>query len=364
MKKDEFRRLIRDYFNLNQSERRGLAVIATVLAIAIVMHYFSGRIDLKKPADFSEVKKLLEQTPVSPVDSLYSSRLLFTFDPNTVSDDEIELLDLPGTVKRNLKRYIQRGGSFRTKEDFRKLYGMNDSIYEAIAPYLEITVKTVSKVLPPLEAGIPENFYFDPNAVTEDELRRLGFNDSQRKNLLAYRDKGGKFNRKEDILRIFGVDDRLYERVEPWMSISVTEYVNPVKSAVAVVGINTADSLSLIAIPGIGPVFASRILRYRDRLGGFYSVAQLREVYGMTDERMEEIGKYISVDDESIRTIRINFADQKELSMHPYITSGQAKALINARSAEGPFREPGELVTLGVFTEAEFEKAGRYLTVR
>ena len=106
--------------------------------------------------------------------------------------------------------------------------------------------------------------------------------------------------------------------------------------------INTADSTELIALPQIGEVMASRIHRYRDRLGGYLSLDQLLEVKGMTQERFETIRPYLLLDPKEVRHLNVNQEDFKTLLRHPYLKYEQVKAIVNHRERKGYIRNWNE----------------------
>jgi DNA uptake protein ComE-like DNA-binding protein len=131
-----------------------------------------------------------------------------------------------------------------------------------------------------------------------------------------------------------------------------------------VIELNRADSAQLVQLPGIGPVIAARIIRYRNLLGGFCSVDQLLEVYGMTPERRGELAGRVMVDTSMVQPLRINFAGFQQLSRHPYIRKDLAGKIMDWRSAKGPVSELSELLRAGLLDSVQWRKLGSYLTCR
>ena len=115
---------------------------------------------------------------------------------------------------------------------------------------------------------------------------------------------------------------------------SQTAEPSPAKE-IPILDINTADSLALVALPQIGEVMASRIHRYRDRLGGFVTLDQLFEVKGMDSTRFAIIRPYITLDNKEIRKLEINRDEFKTLLRHPYLEYDQVKAIVNHRERKG-----------------------------
>jgi DNA uptake protein ComE-like DNA-binding protein len=101
------------------------------------------------------------------------------------------------------------------------------------------------------------------------------------------------------------------------------------------INLNSCDSVSLVALPGIGPVLSSRIIRYGKLIGGYVSVNQLREVYGLPEETFSMISSRVFADSLSVRRIRINEADYKELIRHPYFKRDEVSAILKYRELKG-----------------------------
>jgi competence ComEA-like helix-hairpin-helix protein len=99
----------------------------------------------------------------------------------------------------------------------------------------------------------------------------------------------------------------------------------------SIVELNAADSFMLQKVPGIGPAFARRIVRYRERLGGFHSVSQLSEVYGIDAEKYAELSPWFTVDASLIQPIPINALPADTFLKHPYINYNQARAIRRLR---------------------------------
>ncbi len=334
MRRDEFKKIIREYFTFNRTERKGFTVLSFFIIIAAILHFLSGKIDFSKPADFTEVKRLLSEIEkLNQIEAANRSFALFTFDPNTISSQELDSLDLPRQIKSNIIRYRERGGKFRNAADFRRIYGMNDSIFAAIEPYLLISGEKPVFQRNENYKKLAERFFFNPNTVSESDLERLGFNNFQTRNLLTYRQRGGSFKTKSDLMKVYGVDEYLYNQLESWIELpeSSAEKISESVKVKTIIELNSADSIQLIAIPGIGPVFSGRIIRYRQMLGGFYSINQLNEVFGMTPDRISQVEPYIQISTENIKLIRINFAERNELRAHPYIKNEQAQLIIRLR---------------------------------
>jgi len=230
------------------------------------------------------------------------------------------------------------------------------------------TEKMNSKSVPS-ESSPPQLFYFDPNTITNDEWKKLGISDFQLKVINNYKQSGGKFFRKEDVKKIYGLDEKTYARLEKYIKIEraspiIKDVAAPSEKAVPVIEINTADTFHLALLRGIGPVYARRICKYRDLLGGFSSTDQLKEVYGITDELVSLIDSTIKIDRDHIRKIDVNKAKFGELIRHPYLSEYQTKAIVQYRQFKDGIDDLQELLANNILDEKTYFRMQPYLEVR
>lgn len=129
-----------------------------------------------------------------------------------------------------------------------------------------------------------------------------------------------------------------------------------------VVELNGADSLTLRKVPGIGEAFSRRIIKYRDLLGGFYTVTQLAEVYGIDEERYAALAPWFIADTTQIRPIAVNHADFRTLIRHPYLNKQQTVTLLNLVKRKGRLSGWSDLRLLEEFTPEERERLRFYLS--
>ncbi|RYF98398.1 MAG: helix-hairpin-helix domain-containing protein, partial [Chitinophagaceae bacterium] len=135
-----------------------------------------------------------------------------------------------------------------------------------------------------------------------------------------------------------------------------------VKKALVIVEVNQADSAGLDQIKGIGPAFANRILKYRERLGGFYKKEQLMEVYGLDSVKYAEIKDRITINPSAIKTVNINTADFSALKSSPYLSYKQINAIIQYRKQHGNYSSTGDLKKIAILTPQVIEKIAPYIT--
>lgn len=213
------------------------------------------------------------------------------------------------------------------------------------------------------DATVIEHFLFDPNTATIADLERLGLSPRQAKAVVTYVAKGGSFRSKDDFRKLRVIPATLHQTLEPYISIAPKESEprSTASAAPVLVEVNTADSLALIEIDGIGPVFASRILKFRNALGGFVSKEQLKEVRGMTDEKYNFIAQKMDVDPAALARINLNTATVDELAKHPYITYNLARALVNYRAMHGKYRKIEDIRASDLVNDELYLKIAPYL---
>ncbi len=364
MKDGNFKQLVKDYFSFTRSERKAMVFICFILLLSILFDLLADKIIFRKPADPSEFKRLMNNLNNRALQEHDNNLKLFGFNPNTISEESLDTLDFPLAIKANLIKYRKKGGVFREPRDLVKLYGMSDSLLSVILPYIRMNPekKAEENEAKPHFSGMM--FRFNPNLATEEELEKLGFNKFQRKNLVNYRSKGGKFIRKSDVMKVYGVDSAFFREINDWIDLDPGPFIEPVPEPAKIVELNLADSAALTLLPGIGPAFAGRIIHYRQALGGFYSPVQIQEVFGMTEEKYQQFSRLITADSSLVMPVRINFADIKTLNRHPYISYSQAKLIIELRSANGPFMSYAPLLEKHVFDEISFRKVQPYISCR
>lgn len=204
-------------------------------------------------------------------------------------------------------------------------------------------------------------FPFNPNTMTEEEGRRLGLTDRQIRNIINYRDKGGKFYAKGDLAKLYTISEEDFAQLEPFIVLpevargtsnkssskkqeeTAGEEPKPVKKAIPVVDINTVDSLTLVELPQIGPYMALRIIEFRDKLGGYVDKEQLREVKGMDSTRFATIEPYVIIGETEPTKVDVNRADFKTLVHHPYLSYEQVKRIVNQREKRGMIKNWAQL---------------------
>lgn len=158
-----------------------------------------------------------------------------------------------------------------------------------------------------------ESFPFDPNTATVDELMRLGFSQKQARSIDNYRQSGGRFRRKEDFAKSYVVADSVYRRLEQFIQIPKLD-------------INKADSTAFDTLPGIGAYYASRMVSYRERLGGYSFPEQLMDIPRFDQEKYDQLKDLITVG--PAKPYPLWTMPEDSLARHPYLDRHSAHSIV------------------------------------
>ena len=226
------------------------------------------------------------------------------------------------------------------------------------------------------EARAAERFPFDPNTADSTQLLRLGLRPWQVRNIYKYRARGGIYRKKEDFARLYGLSVKEYHELEPYIRISsdlstpattlfgeaepsvrdTLKYPIKVEQPQSV-NLNTSDTMQLRKVPGIGTAFARRIISYGQRLGGYVSTEQLREIEDFPAEAIP----YFIVSHPTTHRINLNKLTLNQLQRHPYINFYQAKAIIDYRRLRGPLKSLQDLSLLKDFPPEAIHRLEPYV---
>lgn len=218
-----------------------------------------------------------------------------------------------------------------------------------------------------------ELFPFDPNTADSTQLLRLGLSPWQVRNIYRYRAKGGVYRTVSDFSRLFGLTKGQYARMKPFIHIAdvfqplasqsvgkdvrdTLRYPVKIKSAERVV-LNEADTNQLKTVPGIGSGYARAIVNYGNRLGGYYSVEQLREIPDFPEEALH----FFIIQTPVLKKINVNLLTLNQLRRHPYISFYQAKAITDYHRLHGPLKSLADLSLLKDFPPEAIRRLEPYV---
>lgn len=229
---------------------------------------------------------------------------------------------------------------------------------------------------------------FDPNTADSSTLVHLGLKPWQASNMLKYRAKNGRYHKAEDMRKLYGMTDSMYQALLPYIQIdtmalrqhrdsirksridttqndSMPRHVSPKRDTV--VNLRTADTTKLKLIRGIGSYRAKQIVRYRQQLGGFTHVEQLREIKALqpllTDTlSADSLLAHFWLDSIIVEPLQVNRASVERLQRHPYLSFEQAKAIYELRRRKVKLNSIEALEQLDCFTPEELLNIAPYLS--
>lgn len=290
----------------------------------------------------------------------------FDFDPNDLSVEDWQKFGLTENQAKSIKKYEANGGHFEVKSDVLNLWQVDEELYERMKPYIMLPdeKKVWNK---DSEEVVFEPFEFDPNGLPIEDWMKLGLTKKQAESVKRYEASGGYFEVKRDVLNLWQIDEELYEKLKPYILLPegferdferYRQKAEPVK-----VEINSADTIALKEVRGIGSFYAREIVKYREELGGFHSLEQLGELWKMDREKLDKWKSQLQVDALKVEKININNASVEDLREHPYLHWKHANAIVEYRSQHGDFDHVEEIKEILIIDEERFEKIKHYLTI-
>ena len=207
-------------------------------------------------------------------------------------------------------------------------------------------------------------FSFDPNILDSAGFVKLGLKSFIASNILKYRKAGGRYKTAADFGKVYGIKPEKFNELEPYITIAEVKQVlseKPIKRTDIIVDLNSADTTLLMQVKGVGRGYAKGIVRFRQQTGGFVSVDQLSEIWGMKPENLERIRPFCKVNLELVQKIKVNTATAERFKNHPYFNFYQAKALYELRRKKGKLKDINELKELSEFTSDAILRLKPYL---
>ncbi|MEP7320718.1 MAG: helix-hairpin-helix domain-containing protein [Saprospiraceae bacterium] len=357
------------YFNSSFQERVSVFTLIGLLFVSIIIYLY---IHWNPPIpDFIIEQSTLEEKHVDSISYTSVSGTIpignnhSLFNPNKVTVQELNSFGIPLKTASAWQNYITKGGKFKKPIDVMKIYGMNQTLFNKISPYIQIesTSKEILTSLPDTKTKT----VIDPNVANYDELIQAGFPGKMANTLIHYRGSGKTFTSINDLIKIYGMNDSLLHEVSPYV-----HFKEPVESSSMILStpvtsvttsfnfdLNKADTAMLKSLPGLGHVFALRIIAYREKLGGYFSVDQLKEVYGLQDSTISRFRSRLTVTD-PYKKIKIN-QDSLPMIYHPYLSKKDAILIQNYKLQHGEFRTIADLENIKAFNHSYWERILPYL---
>jgi len=383
--------LINDYFYFTKRERNGLILLVGLALLFLATPAIFRKFRTVEKYEFQELEQLMAATsdPENIKEVLPEEEGITTslnpqpMDPNLADKQAFLNLGLSPKLVNTILNYRNKGGKFYTAESLKKIYGMTESDYKKIEPYIVLTpvskkeYKTKVKAVVVSQSAVPKPVIiqvptekFDPNTILKVELLSFGLPEKIIDRMIKFRSKGGKFFEPEDVGMVYGMKEEWVAKLLPWIEIKKQEKVAPEKINISkkifkkkenpITDINQANFEDWQKISGIGSYYADKIMGYREKLGGFISVEQILETNGLPDSIKQAILPSLRPSD-IFRKLKINNASTKEMAIHPYITWKEANAIYNYRKQHGPFESRADLEKMLALKPAFIDRIIPYL---
>jgi competence ComEA-like helix-hairpin-helix protein len=216
---------------------------------------------------------------------------------------------------------------------------------------------------------------FDPNTADSSTLVHLGFKPWQAKNMIKYRAAGGRYRKPEDLKKLYGMTDSMFQALTPYIYIAREEVDSVAVDSLrkdslprwkeenkdTILNLRTADTVELKMIHGIGSYRARQIVRYREQLGGFVSVEQVLEAKGMENVDVDSLLAHFWIDSVKIEPMNVNSVGVQRLSRHPYLRFEQAQAIYELRRKKIRLDSIQQLQQIECISAETLEKIAPYL---
>lgn len=376
-----------NYFYFKKHERRGLIIAAGICVFTALVPLTFPLFHSDEQVDFSEFQREIAAFYAAEerkkAESSYENRqevTLFNFDPNTAAEADFIALGLSPRTAKNIINYRNKGGKFRKKTDFKRIYSLSEGDYLRLEKYITLPNQQTAEYRPRkktfdydyTDKVIVQEFAFDPNTAAYEDLVRLGIPARTARGLIKYRNAGAVFRKKSDLKKVYNFREEDYTRLESYITLpeeiaAVEKPEKPKKTlekpkADVRVDINTATEADWQQLRGVGPAYAAWIVKYRNRLGGFARPEQVAEVYNFPDSTYQAILPFLDSKGGNLNKLRVNILTEAELKKHPYISWKEAKRIAAYRKQHGAFTDMAAFKKMPVFKDDWFWKIEPYLS--
>ncbi len=296
----------RNYFSFNQIELKGIRVLLIILCVLIVVYFITPLLLHKNEKfDFSKYK--------TEVDSFMATAVVDT----SFEDDG----------NNNYKKY--------SKSNYKDFVDENDNV-----------------VMKP----------FDPNGLPVEIWIKMGLSEKQAQTIKNYEAKGGRFKTKEDVKKQFVISDDFYKKIEPYIIFAeINDEVNSEHTPLSI-DVNHATKEDFMLLNGVKDYLADGIVKYRERLGGFNNIGQLKEVKYLSERIYSDIQAHCFISAYSVHKININLAEWTDFAKHPYLGGEVATKIIDYRKKHGIFKNADDFKRSGLVDETVYVKLVPYLS--
>jgi DNA uptake protein ComE-like DNA-binding protein len=296
--------IFKDYFQFNKKEQNGILLLSFILLITIIYYNIMHLFVNKQKTDFAEFNNLIPKTK--------------------------------NIIEHKQTRFTE------TKDNLTIENEQKDSL-----------------------------FVFDPNTLNDKGWGMLGLSEKQISIFRNYQSSGVIFYSDEDLSKCYAISDEFINKITDYIifpqrkkkeeKVEIKNSTEKLSKKLQIIDLNSADSILLISINGIGPFYSKQILEYRTKLGGFISYTQFSEIWGLEKLNINNLKKQTEIDTTFIKKVNINSATFDHLYTHPYINYKQSKAIINYRLQHGRFADVKDIQKIVLIDSNLFRKIAPYL---
>jgi len=388
------KRFFNESLNMTKSERNASLVLLILIGIELLLSFtlHSNTDNKVKPdtAAFSnkikEFEKKFKNDTVFEnkldrfIEKIYDTLQLFPFNPNKTTAKNYEKLGLSSKQVKTVMKYLSNGGKFVVKEDFKRVFGIRPKQYEKLQKYITLPSQKqfyeedteISRATDhqKTEKSIDTSKIAAKN-LTIEELTKRGISQKTAQNIVKFAEKGAIFRKIDDFKKIYGIKSEeviILEKIctfENRVSTKV-DSIQKKKTIIVVkkLEMNTVTEAELKTIKGIGNYFASGYIKFRELLGGYSEIEQIKELYHMNDTVYSIFTQYLFLDSKPYRKININGHDTKALAKHPYLGKILAQNIVEYMEKNGPYKEIEEISKLKILTNRQLKKILPYLSTK
>jgi competence protein ComEA len=312
--KSQWKKLVNDYFTFSKKDRNAALVLMILIIIVFFLPYF-----------FSKPKSIIKEN-----------------------------VQLTKQVEEILDKKQTQTNSQNQSENFQPYQPTKSVFYNSNKTIL---------------------FNFDPNTISKEDWLKLGVKEKTVNTIQKLLAKGFQFRKPEDIKKVFGISPQKAAELIPYIQIKqnfVSDFKNtneqktivklPYTKTIVKFDINNSDTSDWIQLNGIGSKLAKRIITFREKLGGFISIKQVAETYGLPDTTFQKIKEYLLLNNTHVQKININQTTVDELKNHPYIKWNVANAIIQFKNQHGNYTSVNDLKKIRIISDSIFQKISPYLS--
>ncbi len=362
---------LHNYLYIGQSQRKGI-ILALVL---LIMYGIFRHIYIQRKSDIFSNSYPIENNTIpfnQPVD-----KVAIHGDINQITQDDLIASGFPEKMASRIIHYRDKIGGFRHWNQVEKVYGLTQNQLNLIRSQYSLSINKENNAFSPHHnIGKRQNKNvksslnlqpFDPNLISHHELQLMGFPNKIINGLINFRKSGFVYKKPEDLLKLYAMDEKTYAKIQPFLIFnqaahsSKTIHRKPEK-VYQPIDINIATEAQLIELPGIGKYYAHIILNWRNKLGGFSCIDQIKATYNLPDSIFNKISGFIRFSTPPTQ-INVNTSDAHTLAKHFYIKAKEAQIIVNYRNNHGAYLQVADLIKTGAFTKEWLDKVSPYLKI-